>query len=368
MNNPEQAADANPPVAHRVLFLRVSLQEQILFAARLSLLIRAGVPILQSIRMIREQARSKSSQHVYTHVVTAIEHGTYLYVALEKFRRIFGDFAINIIQIGELSGTLQENLHYLGEELKKKQALQRKVRGALLYPAIVGLATVAISVMLTVFVFPKVTPIFKSLNFELPWMTRALIVVSSVLTHQWWLVLLVLFVLIAACVALLRIPRVKLFYHRHVLKLPAIGPLLQSYYLANITRTFGLLLKSEVPIVRAIKITADVTTNTAYKQVLRVLQTTITDGKNISTQLGEDAKLFPPIMSQMIGVGESSGNLSQSLFFLADMYEAEVDDQSKNLSVILEPLLLIVMGLLVGFIAISIITPIYEVTQHLQTK
>lgn len=368
MNNPEQIGSVKPLLAQRVLFLRVSLQEQILFAARLSLLIRAGVPILQSVRMICEQARSKSSKHVYTHVVTAIEQGTYLYVALDKFRKIFGDFAINIIQIGELSGTLQENLHYLGEELKKKQALQRKVRGALLYPAIVALATVAISIMLTVFVFPKVTPIFKSLNFELPWMTKVLIVASSILTHQWWLVLLVLFVMVIACVALLRIPLVKLFYHRNVLTVPAIGPLLQSYYLANITRTFGLLLKSEVPIARAIKITADVTTNTAYRHVLRDLQTTITDGKNIAMQLGVDPKLFPPIMSQMIGVGESSGNLSQSLFFLADMYEAEVDDKSKNLSTILEPLLLVVMGLLVGFIAISIITPIYEVTQHLQTK
>lgn len=352
----------------RAHFLRWSIQEQIIFAQRLAMLLKSGMPILQALDMLRKQAATKSVARIVERLCAEVASGQDLSISMGACGKVFGEFAVNIVRVGELSGTLHENLQYLAAELKKRQALQRKVRGALLYPAIVGLATAVISVMLTVFVFPKVTPIFKSLNFDLPWMTRVLIVVSSVLTHQWWLVLLVLFVLVAVCVVLLRIPRVKLMYHRHVLTVPAIGPLLQSYYLANITRTFGLLLKSEVPIVRAIKITADVTTNTAYKQVLRTLQTTITDGKNIANQLGADAKLFPPIMSQMIGVGESSGNLSQSLFFLADMYEAEVDDKSKNLSIILEPLLLIVMGLLVGFIAISIITPIYQVTQHLQTK
>ncbi len=368
MNNVVHQNGVIPEATTRMIFLRVSLQEQIFFAARLSMLIRAGVPILQSIRMIREQAKSKSSQFVYKQLVKEVEQGTYLFSALGKFRNIFGDFAVNLIQVGELSGTLQENLHYLGEELKKKQALQRQVRGALIYPAIVALATVVISIMLTVFVFPKVTPIFTSLNFKLPWMTRVLMSVSSVLTHEWWLVLLVLFVLVVVTAMLLRVPKIKLFFHRYMFKIPAIGSLLQSYYLANISRTFGLLLKSEVPIVKAMAITADVTTNTAYKQALRVLETAIAHGKNISSLMDQDKQLFPSILSQMVGVGENTGNLSQSLFFLADMYEAEVADKSKNLSTVLEPVLLIVMGLLVGFIAISIITPIYQVTQHLQVK
>lgn len=355
-------------VKDKLIFLRLSLQEQILFAKRLSLLIKAGVPLLKSLRMMRDQSTNKNAIHIYTHLTDHVANGSYLSVAMQKFHKIFGNFTISVIQIGEVSGTLQENLHYLGEELRKKQELRRKVRSALVYPVIILVATFVLALVLTVYVFPKVLPIFANLDFDLPWMTKVLIFTSDILIHQWWVVSLVIILLAVSAILSLRINKVRMLFDRYVFLTPAIGPLLKSYHLSNICRTLGVLLKSDAPIVKAVQVTNDTESNMAYKAHLVLLKDAVARGERLSATLQKDPYLFPVIATQMIAVGEDSGNLSQSLFFLAEMYEAEVDDRAKNLSTVLEPLLLIFVGLVVGFIAISIIMPIYQVTQHLKPK
>lgn len=365
-NEMPQVVAPKEKMKDKIIFLRLSLQEQILFAMRLSLLIKAGVPLMKSLRMLRDQSTNKNAVHIYSHLTDHVANGNYLSVAMQKFQKIFGNFTINVIQIGEVSGTLQENLQYLGEELKKKQDLRRKVRNAMVYPVIICVATIALTLVLTVYVFPKVLPIFANLDFELPWMTKVLIFVSGVFIHQWWLVSLIVVVLIVAAILSLRIERVRLWFDRNVFRIPAIGPLLKSYHLSNMCRTLAVLLKSDSPIVRAVIVTSDTATNEAYKKALLELKEVVSKGSRISSYLSRDKYLFPVICTQMIGVGEDSGNLSQSLFFLAEMYEAEVDDRAKNLSTVLEPMLLIFVGLVVGFIAIAIITPIYQVTQHIK--
>ena len=360
-------AEVDPRAAAKLpMFFRLPLQEQMLFVKRLAILLKSGVPILAALNMLKKQTSSKSSLHVVTDLAKGVEHGQFLHSRLEKFRKFFGDFAVNIIKVGEVSGTLYENLGYLADELKKKKELRRKVISALVYPIFIVIATLGITVLLTVYVFPKILPILTTFNTSLPITTRALIFTSNLFIHWGWLILLILVALVGGFIlALRKKPKFLLFIDRLVLKIPVLGKLLQSYHMANFCRTLGVLLQSDVRIVEAINITANTSTNAVYRQSLLKLGTIITKGGRVSIYLESEGKIYPPMVSQMLNVGETTGKLSDSLMYLAEIYENEVDELTKNLSTSIEPLLMIFMGLLVGFIAISIITPIYSFTQNL---
>ncbi len=359
------AADKPKKKEQKILFLRFPLKEQILFAKRLSLLQKSGVPLLRGLRMIAAQTKAKNQKYIMETLSASVERGQYLSTSLEQFRKIFGGFFINIIQVGEMSGTLQENLAHLSEELQKRMALRRKVRSAMVYPAIIIVATFGISILLTVFLFPKILPIFESLDFQLPWTTRALIFISSFIIKYWIFLIIGAVLAVAAFFAALGNDKFKFRYHQLLLKLPIFGNLLKHYYLANICRTFGLLLRTDVRIVRALQITAETSVNIVYRKQLLILADRVTDGQRISGHMVTEPKLFPIMLTQLVEVGENTGNLPDTFNFLAEMYDNEVDDLTKNLSTILEPALMVVMGLIVGFVAISIITPIYGFTQNI---
>jgi len=349
-------------------FLRLSLKDRILFIKQLAILMRAGVPLFSSLNMLKKQTRSRTMLKVITQVIKDVENGQYLATALGKFKRIFGELTINIIAVGEISGSLSDNLDHLVSTLKKQQALRRKVVSASVYPIFIVIATLAITVMLTVFFFPKVVPVLKSLNYQLPWTTRFLIFLSDTLRHNGLLVGLALVLLIIGVYFLLRIKKVHYWFDNIILSTPFLKNLVQTYNVTNITRTLGLLQNSGVSIVRAFQITSSTTTNLIYKKELLRISEEILKGEKISAHMSKKPKLFPIVMSQMIEVGESTGKLSDTFLYISDIYEEEMDDMTKNLSTIIEPLLLIFMGVLVGFIAVSIITPIYGITQHLNPR
>lgn len=355
---------ADRPV--KKMFFRLSMQEQMMFAKRLSILLRSGIPILQAVDMVKRQSQSRSARDMLADLSTGVEGGQFLYVRLEKYRKYLGNFAVNIIRIGEVSGTLHENLAYLADEIRKKKELRRKVVSALVYPAFIVLATIGVTILLLTYVFPKILPIFAAFSSQLPASTRLLIFISNLFIHWGWLIALILVALIGVFIlALRKNSKFALFVDRMLLKIPVLGMLLQYYNMANFCRTLGVLLQSSVRIVEAVNITATTTTNLVYHDSLLRLGNTITQGGRISGFLEEEGKIYPPMVSQMINVGETTGKLSDSLVFLSDMYENEVDELTKNLSTSIEPLLMIFMGLLVGFVAISIITPIYSFTQNL---
>lgn len=336
-----------------------------MFAKRLSILVKAGVPILESLRMLKKQPGSHTAERIFTQITSDVERGQFLATSLAAHKKIFGDFAINVIRVGEMSGTLEENLTYLAEELKKKQELRRKVVGALVYPAIVVTATVMLSIMLTVFIFPKILPIFSSFKFELPWTTRSLIFVSGLFLNYGFFILGGFIALVVGFIFLRRLPWFKLKTDRFILRIPIFGRVAQSYQMANFCRTLGLLLKSQLLVVEATRIAGHTLSNAVYRREIELVSENVLKGEKISAHLNRRLDLFPPLMAQMVEVGENTGNLSETLLFISDLYENEVDMLTKNLSTSLEPILMIVMGAVVGFIAVSIITPIYEVTQYI---
>lgn len=347
------------------LWLRFNTQEQILFAKRLGMTLRSGMPIMEGLAILGSGTRSRSASYIFETLAHDVERGQPLSSGLERFPGIFGTFSINVVRVGEASGTLHENLEYLAEELKKKQALRRKVVGALIYPALIILATLGITILLTVYIFPKIMPIFRSVGSALPFSTRALISMSSFLSAWGWWLLLALIVIAIACVLLMRYPRFHFIVDQCLLRIPILGQLSVYYNLANICRTLSLLLQSGAPIVSSTELVAAGTSNLAYQRALTTVAGRLLVGQRVAAGLGADPRLFPPLMTQMVLVGESTGSLSNALSYLAQMYEEEVDELTKNLTNLLEPLLMIVMGLVVGFIAVAIITPIYSVTQRL---
>jgi type IV pilus assembly protein PilC len=354
------------PEKKRPSFFRVSLEQQMLMVKRLAILLKAGVPILQALKMMQKQTQSKMVKFVLDDLAGGVAGGQYLHFVLDKYRRHFGDFAINLIKVGEVSGTLHENLGYLADELKKTRELRRKVVSALVYPIFIVVATIGITLMLTLYVFPKILPLLQSFKGELPFTTRALIFISHTLGSWGWLIAAAVIGLVFLFGVLMK----KSYkFHLNVdwllLKIPVLGKLFQAYHMANFCRTLGILLKSDVRIVEAAKITAKITTNFVYQKSLNGLSDVITKGGKISEYLEIQGKLFPPMISQMVTVGESTGKLSDTLLYLAEIYEEEVDELTKNLSTSIEPMLMIFMGLLVGFVALSIITPIYSFTQNI---
>lgn len=335
----------------------------------MSFLMKAGVSLRESLLMIREQTHKKRYAAILDAVINHVSNGKNLSTSLARFKNIFGNFTISIIGFGEQSGILSENLEYVADELEKRNALRKKIISASIYPIIVTIATLFIVIFLIVYLFPKIMPIFRSINMDLPFSTRIVISVSNFIIHYGLISILFLVVIFTVIFVLLKKNQAFHFYFdAFLLKIPVIGKMIRDYNMANFTRTFGLLLKSGISVAEALPISARTTANIVYKRELKILANIVNRGAKISTHLAKRRKIFPEIVTQIISVGEHSGNLSGSLIYLSEMYESELDDFTKNLGNMVEPILMIIMGVLIGFIAISIITPIYGITQHLQPK
>lgn len=355
--------------AKKYFFGRLSVKEQTFFAKRLAFLINGGVPILEGLTLLARQAKTGTKRKIFEQIILDVANGQFLSKSLRQFPKMFSEFAINLIHVGETSGVLSQNLTYLADELKKKQLLRQKVLSALVYPAFITVATLGVAILLTVYIFPKIMPIFQSLNVKLPLTTRILLWISNFIRDYGWIVAIVVFVsTVVSMIIIKKSEKVHYWVDRMLVTLPIVGRLIQSYNMANFTRTLGLLLKSGISILQATKITADTLTNRAYRKEARAIEHVVLKGGRISKHLEKSPRLFPDIATQMILIGETSGKLPDTLIYLSEMYEHEVEDITKNLSSSIEPVLMVFMGLIVGFVAVSVITPIYEVTQNLSNS
>jgi type IV pilus assembly protein PilC len=347
-------------------FVRFSIKEQVLFAKRLAFLSKAGVSILESVTIIRNQTKSQRKRRILDTVVADIAAGQSLSRSLEQYKQLFGEFTVNIIRIGETAGVLPENLMYLAEELTKKQALQRKVQGALIYPIFITIATFGVTGMLIIFIFPKIMPIFISLNVTLPWTTRMLLSLSEFLSAYGFLALIGLVVMVVAFEFSRRtVHKVHYVMDWLLLRLPIAGGIARSYNCANFCRTVALNIRSGVTLSESLFITAEVTKNSLYREAYLDFAAHVMKGEKISTTMSKYMKIFPDMLPHMILIGETTGSLSNTLSYLSDLYEAEVEESTRNLSNSIEPILLMTMGIMVGVIAISVIAPIYEVTKSI---
>lgn len=349
-------------------FYHVSLKEKMFFARHMAIMSRSGMQILDILKTLKKQTKSRTFAKIIDELINNVKNGQFLSDGLAKHKALFGDFFINIIHVGEISGTLADNLEYLASALDKKRELENKVKGAMVYPIIILIATGGLTGALTFFIFPKILPIFKSLHVPLPLVTKIFIAVSTFMIAHGVFVFGAVIGFAIVFWLLIKIRFIRYATQRVTLMLPVVGTMVQNFNMVSFVRALSLLLKSGVKIVQALEITANSSANLVYKKTLKVIAVSVGQGDPISKHLAAHPRLFPPVFAQMIAVGEETGKLTDTGTYLADYYESELDNSTKALSNILEPLMLLVMGFIVGFVALAIILPIYEVSQHIGPK
>ncbi len=336
------------------------------FARHMAIMSRSGMRIIDILKAMKKQAGKGAYANLMESIIEDIKNGQFLSDSLAKNQNLFGDFFVNIIRVGEISGTLADNLEYLAESLRKQSELQAKVKGALIYPVVILFATFGMGGGMMFFIFPKILPIFKSLKVDLPITTRIFISVSNFFINHGVLAFLGIIGFFALFFLLIRIRPLRYAWHRSMLIVPYAGTMVRDYNMVNFSRALALLLKSGVKIVQALEISANSSANLVYKAKLHEIAISVGRGEPASKGLTDNPKLFPPIFSQMIEIGEETGRLANTGNYLADYYENELDASTKAFSTILEPVLLLTMGGAVAFIALAIIQPIYAVSQGIQ--
>jgi len=341
--------------------------DKLLFTKHLSTMIKSGITISEALQVISDQASSRKFKRIIYNIDNQIRKGQRLSTALSSFPSVFDTLFINIVNVGEESGTLVENLEYLSSDLEEKYNLKKAIKAAAFYPSIVLSATFGLVLLLAYFVLPKITKLFKTLKFELPLTTKILLFTADLFENYGNIIIAIAIVTPFIIYFITRLKFIKPLWHWLLLKLPVIGKIISNYNLAIITRTINILLKSGIPVDRSLTITAETVNNKIYSQKLTQSIVEVQEGKRFSKVLqslrqSKRKPLFPLLVIKMLGVGEKSGQLEESAAYLARYYEKEVGGATKNLTVILEPILLVVIGLIVGFVAISIITPIYQIT------
>ncbi len=340
---------------------RVSRTDIVLFTKNLAVMMKAGLTLAESLQISLEQARGKLKV-VLADVLKHVESGESFSSAVESEGKNFPKLYKDIVHVGEVSGTLDKNLEYLAEQLAKDRDIVRKVWGAMLYPMFIIVGITGLGVTLATFVLPRLARLFQSLDVDLPLSTRVLIYSSNFIESYGWIVLGALIALVIIVAVLYRVGVVRYAIHFIMLRLPVIGRIAHHVNVTRLTRALGALLTSGLPLAKSLEAAHDAVENEVYKRAIIKINSDVTQGSQLTDALERIPSLFPRIVTRMVNVGENSGRLEEILLYLANFYEEELDEIAKNLSILLEPVLLIVIGVVIGFIGLSIITPIYQIT------
>ncbi|KKR15187.1 MAG: hypothetical protein UT42_C0007G0003 [Candidatus Falkowbacteria bacterium GW2011_GWA2_39_24] len=339
----------------------VSLTQKAVFAKHLSVMLRSGLNVVEALKISSTSTKGKL-QTVVISVLKSVQAGHLLSSAMERHPKVFSGLFIGATYAGEASGTLDQSLENVAEQLKKEQELVSKVKGAMFYPVIILIAAFVLGLALTFLVLPKITPLFEGLGQDLPASTKALMWFSKFVEAHSAPLLIGVIALTVIFVWVIRQEFSKPIIHWLLLRIPIIRNITRGSNLSRFSLTLGTLLKTGLNIDAALEITKNTLSNHYYKRALVKINDRVNKGASLSENLRRYEGLFPPMMNRMVMVGERSGKLEETLLYLAEFYQIEVDNDTKTLSTAIEPILLLSIGVVVGFLAISIVTPIYNIT------
>jgi len=347
------------------LFSRVSLAEKMIFARHLSTMIRAGLSLDRGLQILAAQTKNSRFRKILTAVETSVRGGQSFSESLAKYPDVFSDLFVSMIKIAEASGNLEGILNNLAVHMEKDHELRSKVRGAMVYPSVIVSVMVGIGILMMTMVVPKLASTFEELGVELPWTTNMVIKTSQFLSSHfiWGLVLLILFIFFLRII--IKTSGGKKFCDFFILSFPLFSQLSKKINSARFSRNLSSLVDAGVPIMTALQITAQTISNSFFRDSLVFASSQIQKGDPFSKILQGYGDLYPVIVIQMIEVGETTGSLSEILRNLADFYEEEVNTITKNLSSIIEPVLMVIIGVVVGFFAISMIQPLYSIMDQI---
>ncbi|MFH1749777.1 MAG: type II secretion system F family protein [bacterium] len=340
----------------------VSVRDISIFTRSLATMLESGFPLLEALGVLALQTKNKALENAISTIISDLTAGESFSSALSKHDKIFSRVYISVVKSGEKTGKLPLVLNNLANGLEKDYAFSSKLKGAMSYPIFLVGAMTIIGAIMMINVIPQLQEIFKDAGAELPWTTLAIIYTANFMRDYWWIFFPAVIGGIVGLVWYLRSEAGKPYWSMLQLRIPVLAPLNQLIYAARFTRTFGLLNETGIPILEALDITSDVMNNTIYEETLKGAAKEVERGIPLSTPISRSS-FFPIIIGQMMRVGEKTGKLDKILNSLATFYEAEVDTRVKTISSLIEPILIIVIGIAVAIVVFGIIVPIYNLAQ-----
>jgi len=343
----------------------VPLEEKMMFARHLGVMIGAGLPLNRALDALGRQTTNKNFAKIIFQLNGNIQKGNTFADSLALFPNVFSNLFINMVKVGEASGNLEEVLRVSAEQMKNDYELRSKIKGAMIYPSVIIIVMVIIGAIMMITVVPRLSAIFQDLHTDLPLTTRLLIALSNFLSRAWPALIIVLFFLIVLGRYLWRLKIVENYFDALILRLPVFGDISKKLNSARLARTLGVLIKSGVPIVQGLNIVSGTLTNAKFRASLEEAAREIQKGRALSLSFKKYRQLYPAMVDQMTEIGEETGTLDQILLKLAEFYEEEISNITKNLASIIEPILMVIIGAAVGFFAISMLMPMYSVMQNM---
>lgn len=359
--------DSKKKKGAQVYFVKVSPLDVALSIRHLSIMLRSGMPLTESIAVIVDQAADERIKAAYLDIQEKVSGGTSIAKAMEPHEKIFPHVIRSVIDVGEQGGTLEGNLIFLADFLKKSHELSRKIKGAMTYPMIIGGLTAVEMLGVIFFIMPQLDSLFSSFE-NIPVFTRFLMDASNFIQNNILLMLGIGFIVWLFQLFFFK-TKVGIRTKETIsLSFPIVKDMNQKHILTSFSRTLGILLESGIPIVRALEISGDTVGNGIYTEILQKVAEEVKGGTSVASALEKYPKYFPSIFTKMINIGEETGTLEENLLFLHEFYTEEVTEMSSNLATLMEPILLIFIGAMIGLLALTIISPIYQLTGSINSQ
>jgi len=343
----------------------VSLTEKIMFSRNLGVMIAAGVPLPRGLKILSGQSKNKKFKRILLDVREEIIKGKTFSGALSRYSKVFSELFVSMVKVGEETGTMEDVLKVVVQQMEKEHQIKSKIKGAMVYPAVILSAMICIGILMLIMVVPRLAKVFVELGVELPMTTKLVIATGSFLAKFWYtLPVIIIFVIVLLRTAL-RTKVGKLVFDTLILKIPIFSPIIKKTNSAHTVRTLSSLISAGVPIVRSLEIVSNSLSNVNYKKAISEAAEKVRKGGKLAEVLKKYENIYPNLVIQMIEVGEETGETANILEKLAEFFEEEVSNATKNLSAVIEPVLMLIIGAAVGFFAISMIQPIYSIMQTL---
>ena len=347
-----------------VLFNRVKTKDLAILMRQFATILKAGVPVVKCLDLLRKQTESKKLTEVLNKIYESVQKGILLSEAMREQQGVFSVVILNMIEAGEISGNIDNALEKIATQLEKDVKLKQKIKGSLTYPVIMlVISAIAVAILLT-FVIPQFSEIFDSMGIPLPITTKILLDIGNFMKSYWYIVGIVVIAIVGGLIYFKNSSRGKDFFDRLFLKLPIISPVMRKVLAARFTRLASTMLSSGVSLIQTLDVAQRVVNNVVAEEGIRKVQEDVTRGGGLSGPINEMG-LFPTMVSQMISIGEESGSLDEMLGKTADFCEDEVDTSITQLTTLIEPLILLVMAFVIGFIVISIVLPMFQITSEI---
>jgi type IV pilus assembly protein PilC len=344
-------------------FSRIKKKDIVIFSRQLAVMISANVPVVQSLKIIVAQTEKPRLSEIVSDIADEVESGSRFSAALARYPRVFSNFFINMIKSGETSGKLDEVLEYLADQEEKDYDLISKIKGAMIYPTFIVCGLIVVGIAMMIFVIPQLTAMLLASGAKLPLSTKILIGVSDTMRNYWWVLLVGVVALVVGFKQALKTSAGRRLYDTVKLRIPIFGRLFKMVYLTRFTQSLSTLIKGGVPLTAGLKIVEEVVGNRLYKDLIDKTIREVEDGNSVAAVFVE-SDIVPKLLSQMMAVGEKSGRLDEILDKISSFYAREIGNMVANLTSLIEPFIMVVIGVAVGGMVASIILPMYNLANE----